>query len=72
MNNSEQPAFPNFTDREDCQGLTKREYFSSEISPAIMNRLFAINGKVDINQWASLCVKHADALLLELQKQPTS
>lgn len=76
MNNSNSPAFPvhpettpNFEEHE-YGGLTKREYFA-----AMAMQGFCANPGA-YSDWGTLqiieqAVKHADALLLYLQKQST-
>jgi hypothetical protein len=59
--------------REQCNGITKREYFSAMALQAAMARTEAsldedLEPKPDYDMIATICVKMADALLKKLEE----
>lgn len=73
-NISTEPAFPTLDQTGNPEawntyfGLTKREYFAAMAMQACISRAKMMDTTQDVVEWS---VKYADALLSELEKQPT-
>ena len=71
MSNKNEPAFPgkrvNGVFTESFEGLTKREYFAA----MAMTGLVAYSFSTDSREASALAVRHADALIAELEKNNT-